>query len=367
MGYDVRTIVHITTDEKFTSGYVNFMKKYMNQYNHIFIIESKRYLQFSDNSNVYILDNFRNIYKNKKLFAFLNKADKIIITGLFSVNLYYSIMPSKIFRKTYIHFWGGDFYCLREKKEGLSFLLDRISRIICIRRCAGVILLLESEYKVFKEICGFDKKNFVAEMPDNIEDISQCLDSSLQLPIDIVKDRLSILVGNSATEENQHIDIFHILHNYLTEEYELYVPLSYGNKEYGDKVIQVGQKLFGKHFHAIVDYMPEQVYINFLNFMDIGIFNNDRQQAMGNIDILLQLGKTVYLRPGTTMYADYLKKGAVIRNIQEIESDHIIKTINLEEQAVNQKLMAESRKGLHKIKQWETVFSSHPLVKGMKI
>jgi len=352
-----KTIVHITIDEKWIPGYVNFMKKYMIRYKHIFIIEGSRNIQFIDNENVYFLNNFRSIYTNKQLFKTLNLADKIIITGLFNVNLYYSIMPKSIFRKTYIHFWGGDFYCLREKKAGVSAFLDRMSRIICIKRCAGVIFLLKSEYKVFRDICGFDKKNYVAEMPEDIEEISNCIDDSIQLPVEIAENRLCILVGNSATEENQHIEIFHTIHDCLAEEYEIYVPLSYGNKIYGETVVQAGKELFGEHFHAIVDYMPEPVYINFLNSMDVGIFNNNRQQAMGNIGILLQLGKTVYLRNDTSMYAHYLKQGVVIRDINEIESCYGIRKISYEEQAVNKSLMEENWKGLHKIKQWEEVFS----------
>lgn len=354
---DAKTIVHIAVNDKFIPGYVKFMKRQMTQYNHIFIIESNRYIHFVDNDNVYFVDNFRDIYRNRELFGFLELSEKIIITGLFKINLYYYLMPKKIFQKTYIHFWGGDFYCLREKKKGLFAKFDIITRKLCIKRCAGVILLLESEYKVFREICGFDKVNFVAEMPEDIEDIFGCLDSGMQLPVDITENRLHILVGNSSTEENQHIDVFRMLHKFLDEEYDLYVPLSYGNSEYREVVIQAGKELFGEHFHAILDYMPEPVYINLLNSMDIGIFNNNRQQAMGNIGILLQLGKTVYLRPDTSMYSNYLKQGVFIRDIQEIEKCNKIRMIDCDERAVNKSLMEENWKGLHKIKQWEKVFS----------
>lgn len=354
---DKKTIVHITLDEKWIPGYVNFMKKYMTLYNHIFIIESNRYIKFDNNDNVYFLNNFRSIYTNKQLSAMLELADKIIITGLFNINLYYSLMPTNIFKKTYIHFWGGDFYCLRKKNHGMSAWIDRITRVMCIKRCAGIILLLESEYEVFREICGLDKLHFVAEMPEAIEDINICLDDSMQLPVEIIKNRLCILVGNSATEENQHIDIFYTIRDCLEEEYELYVPLSYGNIEYRETVIQTGQELFGDHFHAIVDYLSEPVYINLLNAMDVGIFNNNRQQAMGNIGILLQLGKTVYIRNNTSMYSHYVHQGVFIRDIQEIQLTHRIKKINYEEQAVNKSIMGKEWKGLHKIKQWENVFS----------
>jgi len=42
--------------------------------------------------------------------------------------------------------------------------------------------------------------------------------------------------------------------------------------------------------------MPFDQYLNFLNIVDIAIFNHKRQQAMGNIITLLGIGKTVYVR-----------------------------------------------------------------------
>ena len=44
--------------------------------------------------------------------------------------------------------------------------------------------------------------------------------------------------------------------------------------------------------------MPYSSYISFLGSIDIGIFNNNRQQGMGNITNLLYLGKKVYLSKG---------------------------------------------------------------------
>lgn len=352
-----KIIVHISTDEKFLVGYVNFMKKYMQEYQHIFMIESSRSIEFDDNQNVYFVASIRNIYGNKELFGLLQNADKIIVSGLFSINLYYSMMPNKIFRKTYIHLWGGDFYCLREKKQGFSEWLDRTTRLICIKRCAGIIMLIEKEYEVFHEICGIDKLNFIAEMPMDIEDITVCLSEDLQLPIYVDRQRINVLVGNSATEENLHLEVFRLLHDYANEEYELYVPLSYGNDTYKEKVLKNGQELFGEHFHPLLEYMPETDYINFLNAMDIGIFNNNRQQATRNIEIMLQLGKTLYMRNDTTMYAFYTKRGITLYNVADIQSEHGLRIINEEQQKKNIYVVEDIQKVSYRIEQWEKVLS----------
>lgn len=352
-----KVIVHISTDEKFLVGYVNFMKKYMQDYQHVFIIESSRYIEFDDNEDVYFVASIRNAYGNRKLYGLLQNADKIIISGLFSINLYYSMMPKKIFSKTYIHLWGGDFYCLREKKQGFSEWLDRTTRLICIKRCAGIIMLIEKEYEVFYEICGIDKLNFIAEMPMDIEDITVCLDENLQLPISVDKERTNVLVGNSATEENLHLEVFRLLHDYANEEYELYVPLSYGNDTYKEIVLKKGCELFREHFHPLLEYMPEATYINLLNTMDIGIFNNNRQQATRNIEIMLQLGKTLYMRDDTTMYAFYTKRGITLHNVSDIQSEQGLKTLNEEEREKNICVVEDIQRVSHRIDQWETVLS----------
>ncbi len=352
-----KMIVHISTDEKFLVGYVNFMKKYMQDYQHAFIIESNRSIEFDNNEDVYFVASIRNIYGNKELYGLLQNADKIIISGLFSINLYYSMMPKKIFNKTYIHLWGGDFYCLREKKPGFSEWLDRTTRLRCIKRCAGIIMLIEKEYETFLEICGIDKLNFIAEMPMDIEDITVCLDESLQLPMCVDKEKINVLVGNSATEENLHLEVFELLHDYANEEYELYVPLSYGNDTYKEIVLKKGQELFGEHFHPLLEYMPETTYINLLNAMDIGIFNNNRQQATRNIEIMLQLGKTLYMRNDTTMYAFYTKRGITLHNVADIQSEHGLKVISDEQQQKNVIVVEDIQSVSHRIEQWKQVLA----------
>lgn len=352
-----KMIVHISTDEKFLVGYVNFMKKYMKEYQHSFIIESGRTIEFDDNEDVYFVASIKNIYRNKKMFEILKNADKIIISGLFSINLYYSIMPTYIFKKTYIHLWGGDFYCLRERKPGFSEWMDRVTRLMCIKRCAGIIMLIEKEYEVFHEICGMDKQNFIAEMPMDIEDITVCVDENLPLPIAVDGDKINVLVGNSATEENLHLEVFHILKNHSCEEYELYVPLSYGNDAYKEKVLRAGQDMFGKHFHPLLEYMPESVYINFLNKMDIGIFNNNRQQATRNIEIMLQLGKTLYMRDDTTMYAFYTKRGITLHRVADIQEEQGLRMLSVEERKKNIYVVEDIQKVSHRIEQWKTVLS----------
>ena len=109
-------------------------------------------------------------------------------------------------------------------------------------------------------------------------------------------DSVNILVGNSATKSNYHLEVFDKLKKFRDENINIYVPLSYGSKDYADEVIKYGSQLFGEKFKPITEFMPKDKYFMQLMSMDIAVFANDRQQALGNIVALLYAGKKVYMR-----------------------------------------------------------------------
>lgn len=52
----------------------------------------------------------------------------------------------------------------------------------------------------------------------------------------------------------------------------------------------------------MVEFKENSEYLNFLAEIDIAIFAHERQQGMGNILTLLELGKKVYLKKNTTSW-----------------------------------------------------------------
>ena len=55
--------------------------------------------------------------------------------------------------------------------------------------------------------------------------------------------------------------------------------------------------------------MSSEEYAKFFSKMNVAIFNNNRQQAMGNITLASFLGCKVYLRKNTTMWRQYVEVG----------------------------------------------------------
>lgn len=128
----------------------------------------------------------------------------------------------------------------------------------------------------------------------------------------------NILVGNSASFENNHIEVFDLIHNKIElSSQNLIVPLSYGSEWYRDQVISYGEKLFGKKFIPIVDFMPINDYIKLLDSCGYVFMNHLRQQAISNICLKMLTGASIYLDIRNPLYNWFRGKGGIIRSIND--------------------------------------------------
>ena len=161
----------------------------------------------------------------------------------------------------------------------------------------------------------------------------------------------SILIGNSATSANNHLDIFDIIKNTNSK---MIVPLSYGAygyQDYKERVIYQGNKLFKDNFHAIKSFLPIQEYDKILMSCNTMIMYHIRQQALGNIYMALYLGMRVFLNKKSITYKYMNDIGMIIFELEKdfdlvgIELNKNQKDINKElviklqgEEAINRKI-----------------------------
>ena len=125
-----------------------------------------------------------------------------------------------------------------------------------------------------------------------------------------------ILIGNSASFENNHLELFELLAgSFDLEDRKLVTPLSYGNPWYAEKVIAEGNHLFGDQFVPLTDFLPKEQYIEILDSCGYVFMNHLRQQALGNICIMMLKGAKIYLNPVNPLYAWFIEKGAFIESI----------------------------------------------------
>lgn len=107
----------------------------------------------------------------------------------------------------------------------------------------------------------------------------------------------NIIVGNSASPVNNHLDAFELLKTVkLKSDQKVIVPLSYGgDKLYIDAVLEYGEKYFKRNFMPIMNFLPQKDYQIILESVGFGFFNSLRQHAMGNIYTLLFMGAKVFI------------------------------------------------------------------------
>jgi len=122
----------------------------------------------------------------------------------------------------------------------------------------------------------------------------------------------NILVGNSATPSNNHLDVFFRLNKMSIEQRKIITPLSYGDKKYGKIIKKFGEKIFDENFTALMDLLDREEYNNIISSCNIVVMYQKRHQGMGNILTAIWLGAKVYLSEVSTTYQYFKRIGVVV-------------------------------------------------------
>lgn len=322
-------ILHIISGDKFTIGYIKFMVGKMGgSARHHFIV-------YKPNSNFDASDtdlkgvDYVTVRRNRDLLFShtcreeMRQADKIVVSGIFGgIDKALALFPKRIIKKTYLHFWGGDFYSYRGAKMCSKKWIRGKVLYRCIKRCGGVINLIPGDYDELSRIFPNRTAHYVASMPN---DPTKKMDYSkyYRWP-----GGHRVLLGNSATIENCHMEALDMLAHLADDNIEIICPLSYGDKLYAGKVIEKGRVIFGDNFMPITDYMPKDQYLDLISSCAVAIFNNNRQQAMGNINMLLEMGRKIYMRENTSMWDCYRSFDIVINpasSLAKINKEELFK------------------------------------------
>lgn len=120
-------------------------------------------------------------------------------------------------------------------------------------------------------------------------------------------DEFWIMIGHSANSALKHQKILRMIAGLRDENVRIIMPMSYGRKEYREKVRAEAYKLFGEKVCILDDNLPYDEYVCLLNKIDVAFFDAKHQMGLGNIVDLLLLGKVVFLN----------KKGIVYQTLTE--------------------------------------------------
>tara|TARA_B100002019_G_C21231794_1_gene580469 strand:+ start:566 stop:1609 length:1044 start_codon:yes stop_codon:yes gene_type:complete len=309
-------ILHLSTGDKFLSSFISFINKNFDSEVHKFLllnITSKN--DPIENKNVFLADNSK-----RKVFIYyflsiihMHTSKKIILHGLFDfkIVLILFFMPW-LLRKCHWIIWGGDLYIYKSNDKKYYWYLKEIFRRPIIKRFGFIITYIKGDYALAQKWYGA-KGSYIEciSYPSNL--------SPDPMPEPPSTSKINILVGNSGSASNNHEEVFLKLEKYKNHDVSIYVPLTYGDASYIEKIIKQGQNRFGDNFFPITEHMSNSEYQSFLNSIDIAAFNHPRQQGMGNIISLLGYGKKVFIRSDITSWEFFLSKDIFVFDVNELE------------------------------------------------
>ena len=294
----------------------------------------------------------------------MKNSDKIIIHGLFSPHLallLYSLNP-RLLKNIYWYIWGGDlYYHIFRNKSFKSYIYEFIRRRV-IKNIGNIITPVKGDYELAKEWYKTEAKYHEAFYINPL--INGCYDNIFyninNRRKKTNKNQITIQIGNSADPRNNHLEILDNLSRFKNNNIEIIVPLSYGNQEYAKEIIKRGKYIYNDKFKPLTDFLPREEYYAILSSVDVGLFNHDRQQALGNIFSLLYFGKKVYIKNDITTWDFLTSKGITVYNIYDLDK------LNLEELIyIEDSLKEKNRENLQKefsiekgIELWGKIFCS---------
>lgn len=338
-------ILHISTDSKFIGHALSTFERVYPKQNVVWMLDSSR------KSNI-----LNNKYDKKFVFSetfkpsFLRDLKNFDIIVLHNFDVYWfflTLLAPKGVKFAWLG-WGFDYYKYIFKKEDnlllsntlklkkkfdqaskitvkllIVSMLNAIIKPLSLKRISSFSPVLKEDYDLISDarIIPFLPK-FISWNYGSLEE-------------DLIKNFIghrvsgeSILLGNSASFTNNHIEVISFLSK-LKCFYDIstIVPLSYGDEFYKNKIIEVGNAMLGNSFRPIVDFMSIDEYVKLIKQCGFVVMNHKRQQGVGNIIIMLYLGARVFLREENPTYIMLKKEGAVLNTVQELElNPKLIKT-----------------------------------------
>lgn len=311
--------IHIFTNEGgYNRSFLEFFERNFDVQNSLIVFRSRSERKYSYSpamsERVIYAENFISFLK--LLTIRLLRAERIFMH-------YYSVGPSLYFwyifrfllKKTTWILWGGDLYYFKDKPDSLLADIYEYIRRSTIKKFGRIACFIEGDYLIARDVYKTRAPYEYVCYPIPVD--FRFLDKIRNLS-DQKSDRQegktrTILVGNSASPTNNHLEILQMLSVFVHEDIKIICPLSYPDeKQYTERVIQYGKNTFGSKFIPLRELMNTDEYGRLLSGVDVAIMNHERQQGLGNVLSLLYLGKKVYLRKEVTSYIYFKNKDVKI-------------------------------------------------------
>lgn len=350
---------HIIPQDKFFENYIEDIYRIHQENNNVIWIRGEkgdspyfhtdRPVEYLGNTAQEYILRIHKIKPNDKLFV-----------SWYDVFIGRIILQSNLKALLYVYLMGGDFYA-QPTWWHIKWLLDPITRRrIKKERLFRVFLPLRkpwrwyrlirfkiNQYQQYYEKLETIKRIDYIVLPEHAKEeirvihslypgckaehkigtFDQNFDLSKDIPLKNIpsqRESIKILLGNSSDPSGNQMDAIHYLLMREKEKYEVYCLLSYGDREVYEWISDYGRSALGGRFHSINKFMEREPYIRFMNEMDIVVMYHNRQQAAGAIMTALALGKPVFLKAKSPLFAQLSEIG-----IKAVYNVSLMHTINL--------------------------------------
>jgi dTDP-N-acetylfucosamine:lipid II N-acetylfucosaminyltransferase len=155
----------------------------------------------------------------------------------------------------------------------------------------------------------------------------------------------NVLLGNSATHTNNHLDVLEVLADADLQRSHVYTPLSYADRPpYADIVEEYGSRVLGDSFVSMRGFMDRERYHEVLSSCRYVIFPHHRQQAGGVLRCMLYAGATVFLFKDNPLWDYYTEMGFKLVSLGEFLRNPNLQSFRIsdEEAAQNRMLVDQN-------------------------
>lgn len=362
-----KLIIHVATDEKFIDAAHHIYEQAFPGLNLFFILHREdEEIQYLSGNNNYFIVNINADFA-KVIEGYSSDAKLIVFHGM---NYFQALLVSKLKKGFKKYVWvpfGAEVYnnnlIFKNKSVGpktyKNFVFNYKNWIKDILRPAHYLLFKgkETPNKVIKksfrkmdyatilfeeELLNYKDFGIVSPNIDFIKFTYYPLNLVIYNNYDFVIDN-NILIGNSASYTNNHIEAFEILEKFDFKDLKIITPLSYGNKEYAEKIVDLGKKIFCDRFFPLTEFMPRDKYQNVLLGCGIAFMNHKRTQASGTVLTLIYLGSKVFLSEKTSIFR-YLKRiGCYIYSVERdlnVKNNEVFNLLTIEQMKHNRAIVS---------------------------
>lgn len=314
-------ILHLFSikDSIYTETFFHFVEDNFDSGEHEFAVltsdkktkESK--MEYYNPSSV--KDNFR-------LSGKINQSRVTILHGIFFTSILTLILNMTVKKEKVVWMiWGGDLYNWKSRSENVLSRISDCNQRMLRKKMSGVVVSFLPDENMFQREFGQKAKAFYAHYP--IGYTKEQLDRN---KVDKAGKTVHFLIGNSANPCLNHIKVLESLERFKDQDICIHLPLNYGDHLYGDQVAGYARKSFGSKALCYRERMGIEDYIRLLWQTDVGIFDTDRQIALGNIIMLCYMGKKLYFRKNTPL-AEYFEKMKICPGDISILKEQSIDTV----------------------------------------